>query len=352
MRRARYNEQWVRRQAESSQKLRSAQENGPCPALDDHRTRFAVFSIPFIDAQLPATHQRILFTLDRPAHGPGKGTMTHILASLKTVSLAFAASFALMGSASSAQELESIDPDAAYTGAIDGDLFAPASELPASDAGAAQSVTNTTTSAAPATTNAYDAPTAPEWADPVSVDQAPDAVPPPTETTAANAGVGRETTYGEDDLIGAAEGVFGKGAKGLAGLIEKALKDQGEPNAYIVGREAGGAFVVGARYGSGKLYHKIEGERPVYWTGPSVGFDAGANAGNTFILVYNLYDSEELYERYPAGEGQAYVVGGMHASYLRKGDVVMIPIRVGAGLRLGVNAGYMRFSKKQRWLPF
>ena len=38
--------------------------------------------------------------------------------------------------------------------------------------------------------------------------------------------------------------------------------------------------------------------------------------------------------------------------YMRKGDVVLIPIRMGAGLRLGINAGYMKFSKKQRWLPF
>ena len=59
-----------------------------------------------------------------------------------------------------------------------------------------------------------------------------------------------------------------------------------------------------------------------------------------------------VWQRYPAGEGQAYVIGGLTASYLRKGDVVLIPIRVGAGLRLGINAGYMKFSKKQRWLPF
>ena len=163
---------------------------------------------------------------------------------------------------------------------------------------------------------------------------------------------GEPGTFGEDDLIGAAEGVFGKGAKGLAGLIEDLLRKQGQPNGYIVGREAGGAFIFGARYGSGTLFHKVEGERKVYWTGPSVGFDAGANAGNTFVLVYNLYDSEDIFKRYAAGEGQAYLVGGLHASYMRRGDVVLIPIRMGAGLRLGVNAGYMRFSKKHRWLPF
>jgi hypothetical protein len=159
-------------------------------------------------------------------------------------------------------------------------------------------------------------------------------------------------TYAEDDLIGAAEGVFGKGAEGLAGLIEDLLRKQGEPNGYIVGREAGGAFVVGARYGSGTLHHKVEGTRKVYWTGPSIGLDAGANAANSFVLVYNLYDTEDLFKRFPAGEGQAYLVGGMHVSYVRRGDIVLIPIRVGAGLRLGVNAGYLKFSKKQRWLPF
>ncbi len=166
------------------------------------------------------------------------------------------------------------------------------------------------------------------------------------------ANVDEATTYQDDDLIGAAEGVFGKGAKGLAGVIEDILKKQGRPNAYIAGREASGAFVVGLRYGSGKLHHKIEGERPVYWTGPSIGFDVGGNAANSFVLVYNLYDTEDLYQRFPAGEGAAYFVGGFHVSYLRSGDKVLIPVRLGAGLRLGANVGYMKFSKKQRWLPF
>ncbi|MEZ5710493.1 MAG: DUF1134 domain-containing protein [Blastomonas sp.] len=186
-----------------------------------------------------------------------------------------------------------------------------------------------------------------------------DGVPPATgeaaptleyEQPAADAGA--NTSYQKDDLIGAAEGVFGKGAEGLAGIIEDILRDQGEPNGYIVGREASGAFVVGLRYGSGTLHHKVEGELPVYWTGPSVGFDAGGNAGSTFVLVYNLYDSEDLYRRYPAGEGAAYLVGGFNSSYLRRGDVVLIPVRLGVGLRLGANVGYMKFSKKRRLLPF
>lgn len=159
-------------------------------------------------------------------------------------------------------------------------------------------------------------------------------------------------SYQEDDLIGAAEGVFGKGAEGLAGIIEKILKDQGRPNAYIAGREASGAFVVGLRYGSGTLNHKVEGARQVYWTGPSIGFDVGGNAANTFVLVYNLYDTQDLYHRFPAAEGTAYLVGGFTASYLRWGSVVLIPIRLGVGYRLGVNAGYMKFTEKRNWLPF
>jgi hypothetical protein len=174
----------------------------------------------------------------------------------------------------------------------------------------------------------------------------------PADPSGAEVPTADQATYQDDDLLGAAEGVFGKGAEGLGKLIEDILKKQGKPNGYIVGREGGGAFIVGLRYGSGTLHHKVEGEKPVYWTGPSIGLDAGANAGSTFVLVYNLYDSEDLYKRFPSGEGVAYLVGGFNASYLRRGDIVLIPIRVGAGLRLGANVGYMKFSKKQRWLPF
>lgn len=250
------------------------------------------------------------------------------------VALTLAATVAAAPAA--AQGMQRIDPNAA----IDGDLAAPQSSPP-------DVYDGVPTDPAPATPSVPE----PVYTYPAVTTPNPSAG---ASQAAANPSVAaaQGDTYKEDDLIGAAEGVFGKGAEGLARLIEDVLAKQGEPNGYIVGREAGGAFVLGARYGSGTLYHKIEGQKPVYWTGPSIGFDAGANAGSTFVLVYNLYDTEELYERYPSGEGAAYLVGGFNASYLRKGNVVLIPIRAGAGLRLGVNAGYMKFSKKQRWLPF
>jgi hypothetical protein len=159
-------------------------------------------------------------------------------------------------------------------------------------------------------------------------------------------------TVPREDIFSAAEGVFGKGAEGLAGVLEKILKDQGEPIAYIAGQEAGGALIVGLRYGSGTMRHQVEGDRAVHWTGPSIGFDAGADASKVFVLVYNLYDAQQLFNRFAAVEGRAYAVGGFTASYLRRGDVVLIPVRLGVGLRLGANVGYMKFSEKNEWMPF
>nr|WP_192895908.1 DUF1134 domain-containing protein [Parerythrobacter lutipelagi] len=268
---------------------------------------------------------------------------------LRTALIGAFASLCLAASPVSAQTIETVDPSAV----IDGDLMEAPGDEPVYADTAAQAADD---GARPRVDDVFGesnagADVAPTWADPVVT--AGDASEAASQASAnPEVAAAQGDTYKQDDLIGAAEGVFGEGAEGVARMIQDLLKEQGEPNAYIVGREAGGAFIIGARYGSGTLYHKVEGQRPVYWTGPSIGFDAGANAGNTFVLVYNLYDSEELYKRFPAGEGQAYLVGGMTASYLRRGDTVLIPIRVGAGLRLGVNAGYMRFSKKQRWLPF
>ena len=237
---------------------------------------------------------------------------------LRGTGVAAMGALALAGSVAAPAQVQSVNPDQA----IDGDLKRPVTApAPASGSAPAANPANASTPG-----------------------------PAPSEAPADPNQPG--TTYKQDDLIGAAEGVFGKGAKGVAEMIQGVLKKQGEPNAYIVGREGGGALVVGVRYGSGTLFHKIEGQRPVYWTGPSIGFDAGASAGSTFVLVYNLYNTDELYHRFPAGEGQAYLIGGFNVSYMRRGNIVLIPVRSGVGLRLGVNAGYMKFTPNHKWLPF
>jgi hypothetical protein len=179
----------------------------------------------------------------------------------------------------------------------------------------------------------------------------------PTSNAAAPAGApamprNADGTYKQQDVLAAAEDVFGRGAKGLGEVVERIFKERGEPNAYIVGREAGGAFVVGIRYGSGTLFHKVEGQLPLFWTGPSVGFDAGADASRTFILVYNLNDSNDLFKRYPAAEGKAFFVGGFGVNYLQRDDVMLVPIKLGVGVRLGINAGYLNFTRELKKVPF
>lgn len=196
-------------------------------------------------------------------------------------------------------------------------------------------------------------PAAPPPPAPAEATAAPEAASPPAPASQpANTAAAAGPTYHQEDVISAAEGVFGKGAEGLAKMIESILKDQGEPNAYIAGREAGGAIGLGLRYGSGTLFHKVEGNQPIYWTGPSLGFDLGGNGAKTFMLVYNLYDTNDIFKRFPGGEGAVYVIGGFNASYQRRGDIVVIPIRLGVGWRLGANVGYLKFSRKSQILPF
>jgi hypothetical protein len=244
----------------------------------------------------------------------------------KITMLKLAAAAALAWSGAAGAQVGSVDPNAAY-----------AQETPpAKDA--------------PAETES-------EWvaAEPGDQDVGEAPAPQPAEASdAANRATAASgnSKVARQDVFTAAEGVFGKGAAGLADIIEDLLRKQGEPNAYITGREAGGAFIAGVRYGSGTLHHQIEGDRPIFWTGPSLGFDFGADAAKVFVLVYNLHDAQRIFKRFPAAEGNAIVVGGFTASYMRRGDVVLIPIRMGVGARLGVNAGYMRFSQKNRWLPF
>jgi len=229
-----------------------------------------------------------------------------------------------------AAQLTTIDPNKA----IDGDLQRSPSPPP-------QPAPYTPPPASPSVP-AYDEAPAPQ--DETATTTANTTPPPVPPTTGP--------TYADDDVLDAAEGVFGKGAKGLAEIVEKTLKSQGRPNAYIAGREASGAFVVGLRYGSGTLSHKVAGSQKIYWTGPSVGFDVGGDATKVFVLVYNLYDTEDIYKRFPGGEGRLYFVGGFSATYLRRGNIVLIPIRLGVGWRAGINAGYMKFTHKSKWMPF
>ena len=159
-------------------------------------------------------------------------------------------------------------------------------------------------------------------------------------------------TYDKDSVLQEAKSFFGETTAGLAGVIEKAFADQGRPNGYIIGEEVSAALGVGLRYGSGNLTLKKGGGGKVHWTGPSIGFDAGANASKVFVLVYHLPNANAIYQRYPAVEGSFYYVAGAGLNYQQRGNIILAPIRVGVGLRGGVNLGYINYTKEKTWIPF
>ena len=160
------------------------------------------------------------------------------------------------------------------------------------------------------------------------------------------------TQFSSDEVIGAGHHFFGSVSRELALIVEKAVSRWGLPNGYILGEEAGGAFIGGLRYGDGTLYTKNAGDARVYWQGPSLGFDYGADGARTMMLVYNLPATEAIFERFGGVDGSAYLVGGLGMTALITNDIVVVPIRSGVGLRLGANFGYLKFSRGPTWNPF
>jgi hypothetical protein len=157
--------------------------------------------------------------------------------------------------------------------------------------------------------------------------------------------------YTADEITDAGANFFGITTEAMAKGVQHVFEDLGRPDAYIKGDEGGGAFVVGFRYGSGWLIRKTSEPQQVYWRGPSVGFDAGANASKCFTLIYNLREDRRLFQRYPGVEGSFYVVAGLGVNYMRSGGVTVAPMRTGVGLRAGVNAHYQVYSDRRDWFP-
>ena len=139
---------------------------------------------------------------------------------------------------------------------------------------------------------------------------------------------------------------------GLATVIEKAVSRYGQPNGYVLGEEGGGAIVGGLRYGEGKMYTRNAGDQKIFWQGPSLGFDAGADGDRTMMLVYNLPATEAIFSRFGGIDGSAYFVGGFGFTALGADNLVVVPIRSGVGARLGLNLSYLKFTPRATWNPF
>lgn len=171
-------------------------------------------------------------------------------------------------------------------------------------------------------------------------------------TLPAVAAEDKEATYDEDSILKAATDFFGQTTEGLAKVIEKAFKEQGRPNAYVKGEEASAAITVGLRYGEGELLMKGGGASKVYWAGPSIGFDLGANASKVFTLVYHLPRASAIYQRFPGVDGSLYYIGGAGINYQRLKGITLAPIRLGVGLRAGASVGYVHYRREKSINPF
>lgn len=159
-------------------------------------------------------------------------------------------------------------------------------------------------------------------------------------------------SYSTDDLVGTGGQFFGSVSQGLASVVERAVSQFGLPNAYILGEEGGGAIFAGVRYGEGTMFTRNRGEHAVFWQGPSIGIDFGGDGSKVMMLVYGLQSTDAIFERYPGVDGSAYVVGGLGMTVMKMGDVVLVPIRSGVGLRAGLNVGYLKFTREPTWNPF
>ena len=183
---------------------------------------------------------------------------------------------------------------------------------------------------------------------------------PPPQQAQSDPGYGQPSAYSEDidaysreEIVEAASDFFGVTAEAAASALERVFSDLGRPVGYIAGEEVSAAAGVGLRYGEGYLTLKGDPDTTkVYWTGPSIGFDAGGNASRVFTLVYDLRDVDRLYQRFPGVEGSAYFVAGLGVTYQRADDITLAPIRSGVGLRAGANVGYLAYSRRRNWIPF
>jgi hypothetical protein len=210
------------------------------------------------------------------------------------------------------------------------------------------------------------APTSPDWS------WQPTPPPPPTATLAdprppggpiadpwapnaygAHGGAAaRPDTFSGNELVAAGHAFFGETSSGLAQAIEGLLARFGAPNGYVLGEEGSGAVIGGLRYGEGTLTTPMQSERPIYWQGPSIGWDFGGSGSRVMMLVYELDDPAQMLQRFTGVDGSAYMVGGASVTVMAAGSTYLIPVRTGVGARLGVSLGYLKFTAEPTWNPF
>jgi hypothetical protein len=159
-------------------------------------------------------------------------------------------------------------------------------------------------------------------------------------------------TYSSGEILSSGHNFFGGTTSGLAQAVEYVFQKAGPPQGYIIGQEGAGAFIGGLRYGEGMLYLKDGTRQKVFWQGPSIGFDFGGNGSRTLVLVYNIDNTADIFDRFIGLDGSAYLIGGLGVNFQSNEKLRLAPIRTGVGARLGANVGYLKYTAAPTWNPF
>ncbi|WP_092156356.1 EipA family protein [Bosea sp. CRIB-10] len=152
-------------------------------------------------------------------------------------------------------------------------------------------------------------------------------------TTKGDIRAGQLPTSSRQDIFRFVEGVFDTASKTVSLPIERSLALFGEPNAYIIGGELSGSFVVGGRHGSGELRFSDGIPVPVSWSALSVGIGLGADYGRVIMLVYGLDRYEDVFGTYASLGGSAHFLAGANATILASSRARIVLISSGLGLR-------------------
>ncbi|MEM1048631.1 MAG: EipA family protein [Pseudomonadota bacterium] len=163
---------------------------------------------------------------------------------------------------------------------------------------------------------------------------------------------GQPDVYSQKEVMEAGHEFFGSVSGSIAGFIEKVFEKHGQPNGYILGEQGSGAFIAGAKYGEGYLHTRNVGDHKVFWQGPTIGWDFGADGTRVMMLVYNLPSVDSIYRQYNGVNTSAFLVGGIGMTVLENDKTLVVPVKSGVGARLGFNLGYLKFTDQPKWNPF
>ncbi len=136
------------------------------------------------------------------------------------------------------------------------------------------------------------------------------------------------------DIMEQIDQTFDAASQRVGLAVERSLSLFGEPNAYIIGGELSGSFVVGGRHGIGQLRFANGIPSPVTWSAFSIGVGLGASYDRVIMLVYGLDRPEHIFGAYASVGGSAHFLVGANATIVASDRARIVLISSGLGLRL------------------